>query len=153
VIKYDVSEGDLYKLALQSNNAAETIVPSTLVTFAEFVWDRLKENDEGSKDYTQSDVAKMLGWSRSAVSDYVALGKICKAAWEIIAATFEPVAAIGSELVAAPIAATAAFTEGLLRSILDLTPEQQLERAYTHLFTVINPLHRLICAVLRMIRT
>src|SRR5205807_7045937 len=63
VIKTELTEAELYQMAMQSNNAAETVVPSTLITYAEFVWARLAEVDERDidlppekqrKKYTQS---------------------------------------------------------------------------------------------------
>jgi DNA modification methylase/ParB-like chromosome segregation protein Spo0J len=121
IIKTDLSERERYKLALESNNAAENIVPSTLVTNAEFVWARVEE------EYTQQEIGDMLGWSRDKVADYVSLKKIDSNAWAVIVATFEGVATIEVNGVATPIVASATFTEGLLRSILDLESEQQLE--------------------------
>jgi hypothetical protein len=44
----------LLTLAFRSNTASETIVPSTLVTYAEFIWAR-------SSTYTQAAIADMLG--------------------------------------------------------------------------------------------
>ncbi len=103
---------------MQANNAAEAVVPSTLVTYAEFVWARTEQ------EYTQQQIAIMLGWGREKVKDYVALQKICPEAWQKIGATFEKVAPINEEDVAPQNGATAPFTENLLRSILKLTPEQ-----------------------------
>jgi site-specific DNA-methyltransferase (adenine-specific)/modification methylase len=128
VVKSGFTEAEFYQMAMQCNNAAETVVPSTLVTYAEFIWARLEEEDEqGKKKYTQADVGQMLGWNKESVKDYAALRKIEKEAWSMIGATFES-AAPGEENGVAPLeGATAPFTENLLRSILDLTPSQQLE--------------------------
>jgi hypothetical protein len=72
----------------------------------------------------------MLGWSDSAVSNYALLSKIDKRAWEIISTTFESANKIASEDTvgedSTPVGIPP-FTEGLLRSILHLNPEQQLE--------------------------
>lgn len=121
VVKDEMPEGDMYKLALESNSAAETIVPSTLVTYAEFIWQRAKEA------HTQEEIAKMMGWSRVKVSQYALLEKIEKQVWNIIATTFDTNVATTEDDDVAKSATTVAFTEGLLRSILDIEPSQQLE--------------------------
>lgn len=121
IVKTDLSEAERYKLALQSNNAAETVVPSTMVTYAEFIWDRSQNG------FTQEAIAEMLGWSRDKVAKYDLLKRICKDAWNIIVTTFEPAVTGTEEDLVTPIVTTVTFTETLLRSILDLTPEQQLE--------------------------
>jgi site-specific DNA-methyltransferase (adenine-specific)/modification methylase len=128
VIKTELTEAELYQMAMQSNSAAETVVSSNLVTYAEFIWARLEEvDDQEKKKYTQSDVGKMLGWDRASVRDYAALKKICLEAWQMIGATFEKSAPIEENQVAPADVATAAFTERLLRSILDLESQQQTE--------------------------
>jgi len=107
---------------LHSNNATEAAVPPTLVSNAEFVWNRTKEG------YTQQEIAeKMMGCSRERVKDYAALQKIDTRAWDVIGATCSKVAPDSENGTAPSNGATAPFTEGLLRSILSLTPEQQLE--------------------------
>ncbi len=78
VIKTELTEQERYKLALQSNNAAETVVPSTLVTFAEFVWNRANEGK------TQEEIANMLMWERGKVAKYAMLHRISKDAWDMI---------------------------------------------------------------------
>lgn len=122
LIKTHLTEQERYTLALQSNRAAETVVPSTLVTYAEFISAR-------SAHYTQQEIADMLGWSRGQVSQYALLKqRITDAAWNVIATTFDRVGTKTDEEVGAPHATTVAlFSERLLRLILDLTPEQQLE--------------------------
>lgn len=121
VIKDSLSENDLYRLALQSNDAAETVVPSTLVTHAEFIWERSKEGK------TQEEIADMLGWKRPSVRDYALLQKIAKEAWDAIVATFENTTTSGDDEVATSFVATATFTERLLRDILPLKDSQQIE--------------------------
>jgi DNA modification methylase/ParB-like chromosome segregation protein Spo0J len=128
VVKTELTEAELYQMAMQSNSAAETVVPSSLVTFAEFIWARLAEKGkEGKQKYTQSEVGKMLGWSRESIKDYASLQKICKEAWDIIGATFERSAPDSEDLLAPANGATGPITERLLRSILDLEPGQQVE--------------------------
>ena len=134
---------NLFRLALESNKAAETIVPSTLVTYAEFIWARIEEEDEAKKrKYTLSDIGNMLGgWQFNSVSRYALLNKIDKKAWSLISSTFdlpskninddveEENSPTGENITPGPF-----FTERLLRPILDLTPEQQLElvEAFAH---------------------
>ena len=89
LVKAPLSELECYTLAWQSNHAAETIVPSTLVTYAEFVWERIKDG------YTQTEIATMLGWSREKVKNYAALHQIEKEAWDLIGTTFEQNVPIG----------------------------------------------------------
>ena len=82
IVKTDISEQERYKLSFQSNNAAETIVTSTMVDYAEFIWARTKEG------YKQREIAEMLGWGKSQVANYAAMEKICPEAWQIIFTTF-----------------------------------------------------------------
>src|SRR5258708_27950057 len=85
VLKTNLTDQECYTLALRSNSATETVVPSTLVTYAEFVWNRLDEH------YKQQDIADMLGWSRDKVAKYAALKDISEAAWKLIVTTSEKV--------------------------------------------------------------
>lgn len=106
--------------ARESNEASETVVPTTFVDDAELVW-ALTEK------FTQEETAKAMGWSRPQVSQYAMLNKIDSEAWAVIATSFkEPVATAENDVVA-EFATTVAtpFTEGLLRNILDLSAAQQ----------------------------
>lgn len=70
----------------------------------------------------------MLKWSREKVKNYASLKQISPDAWSIIGTTFENVVPDTNEgLVPTNGTTVPSFTEGLLRSILDLAPEQQLE--------------------------
>src|SRR5690242_3766291 len=69
VVKEEIPDLERYQLAMQSNGAAEAVVPSTLVTYAEFIWARLEERDERDPEpdpekkrrkYTQVEVGRML---------------------------------------------------------------------------------------------
>lgn len=82
LIKANLTEQECYTLALRSNSATETVVPSTLVTYTEFIKAR-------SEHYTQVQIAEMLGWSREKVKDYGRLSQISSAAWDVIGETFE----------------------------------------------------------------
>jgi site-specific DNA-methyltransferase (adenine-specific) len=107
--------------ARAANEAAETVVPTTLVDEAELVW-RL------CADYTQAQVGEALGWSRDMVQKYAALHDIDTEAWRVIVTTFEatPPPAEKKAVTDDVTVVTSPFTEGLLRDILALTPAQQL---------------------------
>jgi site-specific DNA-methyltransferase (adenine-specific)/modification methylase len=121
IVKENISEQERYKLAFQSNNAAETVVTSTLVDYAEFVWARVTEG------YKQQEVAEMLGWGRTQVANYAALQKICPEAWRIIVTTLESFVTRDQKEAVTQDSHIVTFSEGLLRSILDLTHVQQVE--------------------------
>jgi len=55
------------------------------------------------------------------------LENINKSTWALIATTFQNIVATDAKGVVAPIATTVAITEGLLRDILCLIPDQQHE--------------------------
>lgn len=89
---------------------------------------RAEKDEKDKKRYTQIGVAKILGWTDSAVSNYALLSKIDKRAWEIISTTFEISETKSSQDVVGEIPTVVGiFTEGLLRNILDLTSDQQIE--------------------------
>ncbi len=136
IIKKGLSEAECYQLAIQANNATESSVPPNLIAYAEFVWDRLAEVDENDpeqdtdkkrKKYTQSDVAKMLGWSRERIAQYVMLSKIKKKPWEIIVTSFEQSVTGSEEGSVTQSVTSVTFNENMLRPILDLNEDQQLE--------------------------
>lgn len=134
IVKTTLNSSERYRLAWQSNQAALTVVASTLVTYAEFIWARLAETDaRGKLLYTHEDIARMLGWSHSTVSNYALLAKIDPQAWTVISTTFEPSAIEEQESVVEEISttvempSTSPFTERVLRCILPLLPEQQRE--------------------------
>ena len=134
VVKTDLTEAECFALALRCNSATEAFAPWTLVTYAEFVWARLAEQDERDKSrYTQLDVAQMLGWSDSSVSNYAQLDTIDKQAWATISTTFEEGAEWMKTLVVEEDSTTvekrptSRFTERLLRCAIGLLPEQQIE--------------------------
>ena len=106
--------------AIELNRASEDALPMSFVDYAEMVW--RKQN----ADVTQKAIAEELGWSRSTVADYGALRKITPDAWRIVA-TFQAAAVSQSEDAATTNVAIATFTEGLLRNIIFLTADQQLD--------------------------
>jgi predicted transcriptional regulator len=119
-----MSENERYKLALQCNNAAEAVVPSTLVTHAEFIW---KRSEEGK---TQAEIAEMLGWSRGRVGDYSSLQSISSEAWDIIVGTFDNIPTSADDVAPSQNVGTPTFSETLLRSILHLEADRQFVRRY-----------------------
>mgnify|MGYP003444591233 FL=1 len=76
-------------------------------------------------------MADELGWSTNIVIRHSHLGKICKEAWDAVLAdhlpTFQTVGKNDNETVGKSNLPTGNFTEGLLRDIIHLTPDQQLE--------------------------
>jgi hypothetical protein len=99
------------------------MIRTTMADDAELIW-RLAD-----EAYTQEQIGKALGWSRDRVMDYTSLHKIDEAAWCVIVATFRHVPADDDATAATAhvaVATKSPFTEGLLRDILDLTPDQQL---------------------------
>ena len=134
LVKHGLSEEEMYRLAIQSNSASTTSVPMTMVTYAKFIWDRLAEKDERDKKrYTQKQVGDMLGWGEDKVSNYSLLRQIDEKAWEIISSSFENPTTSEKKTSASDTDAvgenptTVGFSETLLRIILDLKAEQQLE--------------------------
>jgi DNA modification methylase len=121
VLSETLSESDKKRLARQANEAAETMIPTTFADDAEFVW---KQSDEG---YTQEEIKGMLGWSVDKVTKYHLLRRICKPAWEMILTTVDRGVSSEEEDHVRSNLTSVSFTEGLLRSILDLTDSQQLE--------------------------
>ncbi len=119
----DLTPEEEYRLAFESNEGLNVIVPQDWTDHAEFIW-RL-----ASAGKTQAEMAGILGWSRGQVSQYQMLSKICADAWQIVAATTKSAfVAEDSSGVVADGATTVAktFTEGLLRHVVNLTAEQQL---------------------------
>lgn len=123
IVEPPASDLDAIKQARESNEASETVVPTTFVDDAELVW-RLVEQ------HTQAEAAKAMGWSREAVKDYAALQKIAADAWAVVGASFSDFAPTDENDFAPDNGATAPstpFTAGILRNILDLEPAQQLD--------------------------
>jgi modification methylase len=120
VVKVGLTEQERYTLALRSNRATETMVPSTLVTYVEFIQAR-------TEHYTQQQIAEMLGWSRDKVAKYIALNDLGAEAWEVIVTTFEKAVLLPAEHAVTADVTGVTFTENLLRSILGLTHAQQYE--------------------------
>lgn len=116
------TELEAIKQARESNEASETVVPTTFVDDAELIWKLLKTQ-------TQKEVGEALGWSRGKISQYANLSQVTKKAWKMVATTFSHLCSKEDDGAVAELATTVAtpFTEGLLRNIVTLKPRQQLE--------------------------
>jgi hypothetical protein len=130
IVEPPANELAAIKQARESNEAAETVVPTTFVDDAELIWRMLDEKKEdGKAKYTQLDVAGCIGWKRGKISNYALLKNLTSVVWEFIATTFVgDVANASNDDVAedATSVAKSVFSENLLREILDLKPGQQL---------------------------
>lgn len=111
---------NLDREAIELNKASEDALPMTFVDYAELVWNRLNDGQ------TQQAVADGIGWSRTSVANYAALQSIDPDAWKIVTASQGIVTSAEDDAVT-EIVTGVTFTEGLLRNILDLTADQQLE--------------------------
>lgn len=107
--------------AIELNRASEDALPMTFVDYAELVWRRLGDG------LTQQALADEIGWTRGAVSNYAALQKIDSDAWKVVATHSQENAMPQADEAVATSATTVAFTEGLLRDIISLQPEQQVD--------------------------
>ena len=76
---------------------------------------------------TQQKTADELGWQLSKLKMYAGLKSVCDEAWDVVKVAINgDVATDIDEDDATNKVATATFTEGLLRNILDLDPMQQI---------------------------
>lgn len=107
--------------AHRRNEAAENNLSMTFVDDAVEIWELLSEGK------TQQQVADEKGWSRTAVLNYSRLQSIYKGAWEIVDTEVKRNAMTRIRLDVSNNDTTVSFTEGLLRSILPLTPDHQHE--------------------------
>lgn len=121
VVREQLTEGERYRLAFQSNNAAEAVVASTLVTYAEFIWMR---SDKGA---TLDEIAEILEWGIDKVKKYSALKQIHPDVWSVIVPTFESIGTSGEGEDGTIKVPLGTFSEFLLRDILPLSRDQQLE--------------------------
>jgi DNA modification methylase len=124
IVDPPASDLDAIKQARESNEASETVVPTTFVDDAELVW-RL------TAEHTQAEAARALGWERGQVAKYAMLQKIAPAAWNVVRIDSVPTIQgngtseeNGDGTTFVP---SGTFTEGLLRNILPLRRKQQVE--------------------------
>lgn len=121
IIEQEMTDAGKKKLARQVNEATESLIPTNFIDDAEFIW---QEADAGK---TQAEIAEIMGWSREKVRNYLSLKNISEDAWEIIGTTFEKDVPVDEEEVVPRDGTIVPFTEGLLRSIIHLTSDQQLK--------------------------
>lgn len=107
--------------ALELNEATEELLPMSFVDHAELVWRKLANGQ------TQQAVADEMGWTRERVGKLAMLQKISPEAWAVVVPTFQQTGTVDSDGVGTKFVPTGTFTEGLLRDIIPLTAEQQLE--------------------------
>jgi|GEM_PF-155247 len=107
--------------AIELNRASEDALPMTFVDYAEMVW---RKQSVGA---TQKAIGDELGWSSQKTNDYANLKRIAPQAWGVISATLQASAEVERGDAADGKSATADFTEGLLRAIVQLTADQQLD--------------------------
>ena len=110
----------LDRAALEDNEASEGALGNSFVDIAELVWRKL---DGGQ---TQQAVGDELGMGRTDVANQVALRKIAPEAWKVVTDTARGVTTVRDGAVT-PDVTDVTFTENGLRSILPLTPAQQLD--------------------------
>ena len=125
----NVTDEQAKQIAFRENAANEESIPMTFVDFAEFIW---------KQTGTQQQTADVLGWSRGKVSQYDMLDNISKEAWAIIATTFEEQEKLPAKSSVAANATVVAFSERLLRDIINLSDSQQLELVKDFANGVIN---------------
>ena len=108
--------------AIELNRASEDAKPMTFVDYAELIWRKL-----AADGVTQQKAADELGWQLSKLKMYAGLKSVCSEAWDVVKVAINGEAATQvDEDDATNKVATATFTEGLLRNILDLDSSQQL---------------------------
>lgn len=116
-----ITEALRLRRARLANEVSETVVPTTFVDDAKLVWRLAKEG------MTQTEIGGVLAWGRGKVKNYYALKNISSNAWAIIGTTFDELVPIAESNSVPTNGTVVPFTEGLLRQILPLTPDQQLE--------------------------
>jgi len=121
IVLDEMSDVDKKKFARQVNNATESVVPTTFLDDAELIW---REVDAGK---AQSEVAEIMGWSREKVKNYISLRHICDDAWKMVGTTIEKNVPKSEESGVPTDGTDVPFTENLLRNIVHLQPNQQLE--------------------------
>ncbi len=121
IIDEALDEKEKKQLARRLNEATVNCIPTTFVDDAEFIW---SEVDAGR---TQAEIAEIVGWSREKVRNYTCLRGIAENAWTVIGTTLEQNEPGAQDGCVPVIGTNVPFSEGLLRSIIQLTPEQQLE--------------------------
>jgi len=123
----DLSSDEEWHVAVASNRAHDAATPPTWAEDAELVW---KLIETGKKPTA---VADIMGWKTVVqVSQYYALRKILPEGWKLILTSLqldtamENIERVNEDLTRVK-SQPSPFSEGILRLITGLTPEQQLE--------------------------
>ncbi len=111
----------LNREAVELNVATEEHLPSAFVDNAELVWWMIKQGQ------TQPQIAEEMGWNLDKVKRLSVLQKIVPEAWELVVPTFQTMGTSEDESAGTKLVPTGTFTERLLRDIVPLTADQQLE--------------------------
>lgn len=124
IIYHNLTHDEKLRIARQANNNAETLAKTTFVDDAELIWRELQNTG-----MTQEKLAEAMGngWSRVRVAQYKALQDITPEAWNLIVTILHTSVTVNQKADVTPNVTDVTFTEGLLRDILSLTSEQQLE--------------------------
>jgi site-specific DNA-methyltransferase (adenine-specific)/modification methylase len=109
--------------AHERNRVGGNSLPETFVDHAEEIWALLADGK------TQKEVADELNWSLSKIKQYARLENIAHTAWNKVTESFTGVT-LDTEGDVTKKVTNVTFTEGLLREIIDLTPEQQTELVF-----------------------
>lgn len=108
--------------ARKANEVTSVIVPQTFVDDAELVWALKKDK------YTGDQIGNILGdWKKSQISNYYNLCRIDDEVWKLISTTVSKIVESNAIGVVEQNSTTVNFTENLLRLIVPLIPDQQLE--------------------------
>ncbi|MBF0160025.1 MAG: ParB N-terminal domain-containing protein [Magnetococcales bacterium] len=107
--------------AIELNDAEGDVLHMTFVDYAEMVWRKVGSGQ------TQQAVADEMGWTREKVAQFYQLQKICPEAWFVVVTTFQSGVTNDDKDDVTNLVTSVTFTENLLRSIVQLTPPQQLE--------------------------
>jgi|GEM_PF-1328127 len=97
------------QVSFRANEAEEDTIPQTFIDYAEYIW---------SAEGTQAEIADVLGWSVDKVKRYSALRKVTGQAWDAIVTAISYVTEEVTYVT---------FTENLLRPIIRLNPDQQID--------------------------
>jgi len=119
----EMTADEEYRLAYESNRGQDAIVPQDWTDDAEFIWLLAAQGK------TQAQIGEIMRWSISLVKQYSTLRSITAEAWQIITVTTKTASVTNltdGDVTGKVTIVTSPFTEGLLRSIVSLTAEQQL---------------------------
>lgn len=119
IVTEELDDSAIKRRARQANEASETVVPTTFVDDAEFIW-------RESNNKKLAEIAEILEWGEGKVKQYSALQAIKPNAWQIVTASVESRNHADNGSVTDEVTGVT-FTEYLLRSILNIRAPQQFE--------------------------